>query len=229
MLSGGIGDARLRCGSFPPNSTLRGCLRGGKISCDSHTIFQIAFVTPARAVDCIHSPASDPQAIGSMTSWPRSKMPDTPTATDSPAGGPVLGAMRMPCLQTSFTHMPTCRKMRSMICASRVQVEHLANDLPSDCLGWNILIGNSLFQYCGQVPDKSNIKLRFRAFNVTSPFLSCPKKTRCLQRVLFATKMFRSRRSLPIDLESITRRRCSLNAKYATRFFDVSLCSRLNY
>ena len=59
--------------------------------------FQIAFVTPARAVDCSHSPSIESSSNGSMTSWPRSKMPDTATdtATDAAPGGPCIWEHRI--------------------------------------------------------------------------------------------------------------------------------------
>ncbi len=48
------------------------------------------------------------------------------------------------------------------------------------------------------------ITRRFRGFNVIPPRLICAKKARCIQRGLFATKMFRLRRSLPIALANMT-------------------------
>jgi hypothetical protein len=48
------------------------------------------------------------------------------------------------------------------------------------------------------------ITRRFRGFNVIPPRVICAKKARCLQRGLFATKMFRLRRSLPIALTNMT-------------------------
>ena len=47
------------------------------------------------------------------------------------------------------------------------------------------------------------IKQRFRAFHVAPPRLIYSKKAYCLQRDLYATKIFRLRFSLEIALEKI--------------------------
>ena len=101
-----------------PRSSFRSfpCLSGvgvngnsATIPCDIHgdfeifEIFQIACVTTAAVrSNALRIRNQSPQSSsgigspshGSMTSWPRSKMPDT--ATDFSTGGPVLGAMRTP-------------------------------------------------------------------------------------------------------------------------------------
>ena len=79
--------------------------------------FQIACVTPASADDRGHSPSIGSSSNDSMTSWPRSMI--------SPAGGPCLARCeRHDCESHSPTGLspqePTCRKMRSLICASLI-------------------------------------------------------------------------------------------------------------
>ena len=90
-----IGDLRPRCGVVCARSPAVGGVRvageSGKVPCDIHGDFPCRVCHNCQSGGLQSSSGIGSSSHGSMTSWPRSKMPDT--ATDSSTGGPVLGAM----------------------------------------------------------------------------------------------------------------------------------------
>ena len=93
-----ISDLRPRCGVVSARSPAVGGGRvageSGKVPCDIHGDFSCRVCHTCQSGGLQSSSGIGSSSHGSMTSWPRSKMPDT--ATDSSTGGPVLGAMRTP-------------------------------------------------------------------------------------------------------------------------------------
>ena len=66
-----------------------------------------------------------------MTSWSRSMTPLV--------GGPVLGAMRTPLFQSSRSHWPRWRRMRSMICASLMSDTMIIDTGRISCWRWDVI------------------------------------------------------------------------------------------